>query len=156
MAARPAVTFYLLDQLNESELIPFVCQVIGRAFNQRQRIAVRAETQQQAEAVDETLWQQPVDTFIPHNLVGEGPERGTPVLIGWNQPLHRYQGYRQLLINLRDDLPEQPEAFRHIVDFVPTDEKQRAQARERFKFYRRMGCQPITEPAAMNTEGNHG
>lgn len=144
-----SVCFYLLDDLATSDWLPFVCQLIAEQADQRRRLAVRAQSREQAEALDELLWQRPPDSFIPHNLVGEGPAQGTPVLLGWSQPLHQYQGRRQVLINLRADLPERPEQFQHIIDFVPVSKTERNQARDRYRNYRQQGMSLETLPARL-------
>ncbi len=46
---------------------------------QWKRVLVACETQQQAEKIDEALWQRDPHQFVPHNLAGEGPRYGAPV-----------------------------------------------------------------------------
>lgn len=145
--------FYILDQLDDKQLLQFVCQLVCEQYRQGMRIAVMASDQAQAEALDELLWQLPADAFIAHNLLGEGPPTGTPVMISWPQQQQAFQGHRQCLINLAFEVPEQAQRSRLAIDFVPTEESARAQARERYKQYRQLGFTLNTEQAGFTTTG---
>ena len=70
-------------------------------------------------------------------LVGEGPKQGAIVEIGYQAP----QGRRPVLINLNTTVPNFANQFQFIVDFVPSDETLKQQARERFKTCRQLGFQ---------------
>lgn len=50
-----------------------------------------------------------------------------------------------MLINLQQTVPEFVSSFNHLIDFVPVNEAEKAQARERYKQYRQMGWQLSTE-----------
>ena len=56
----------------------------------------------QAEQIDEMLWAFDSDSFVPHNLVGEGPKQGAAVEISYQAP----QGRRPCLINLTSTVPD--------------------------------------------------
>ena len=83
------------------------------------------------------LWAFDSDSFVPHNLVGEGPKHGAIVEIGYHAP----QGRRPVLINLTSTVPNFANQFNFIVDFVPSDEALKQQARGRFKTCRQWGFQ---------------
>lgn len=111
------------------------CLQASYFYSQNQRVFIYTTDQEQAEAIDEMLWSFQPDSFIPHNLVGEGPKAGAAVEISW-QPI---QGRRPILINLTDTMPDFAHQFNYIVDFVPTDEALKQLARERFKACRQKG-----------------
>jgi DNA polymerase-3 subunit chi len=100
-------------------------------------------TQSEAEAFDEFIWQYPADKFIPHNLYGEGPDMGTPVEILWLAAYSNMAKIRNsdMLIMLSNSHFEAHQQAKHIVDFVPADEVLKAQARERYSWYKKAGCQ---------------
>ncbi|OZB37528.1 MAG: DNA polymerase III subunit chi, partial [Alishewanella sp. 34-51-39] len=106
----------------------------------KQRVFVYTADQQSAELLDELLWQFEPDSFVPHNLAGEGPQRGAPVEIGWQAP----KASRQVLINLADQVPDFARRFNQIIEFVPAEPTLKAQARERYKQYRQAGILPET------------
>lgn len=144
-----AVTFYVLAegrQLAENELsnppahFALACQLCANFYRANQRVFVYTASQQDAELIDQLLWQFDADSFVPHNLSGEGPARGAPVEISWQPPKQR----RQVLINLAPDIPVFANRFADIIEFVPAQVAEKAQARERYKQYRQSGITPAT------------
>ncbi len=147
------VMFYLLkdDVAAESEkdtrsAIYHACLQASHFYRQNQRVHIYTQDKQHAEQVDEMLWAFDSDSFVPHNLVGEGPKQGAIVEIGHQAP----QGRRPVLINLTSSVPNFANQFNYIVDFVPSDEVLKQQARERFKTCRQWGFnvnnQAVIEP----------
>lgn len=150
------VTFFLLDQESESKLdshLELACELAANCFRNKQRCLVLCEDKGTAEQFDELLWQQPVDSFVPHNLSGEGPKNGAPVEICWETPA---QFSRAILINLRSEMADFTNRFRQVYDFVPAQELQKQQARERYKHYRAAGYQLDTRPARNINENQDG
>lgn len=121
--------------------------LVSQAAQKRTRITILCADQTQAEDIDEFIWQYPHDAFVPHNLHGEGPAAGTPVEIVWfsayvalasaNQRLRN----RAMLVNLSAEFIDDHSQFKHIIDFVPTQEAQKEAARMRYKQYKQAGCQ---------------
>jgi len=151
--------FYLLKDENIKSVEQDTCSALYHAclqasyfYRQNQRVYIYTEDQQHAEQVDEMLWAFDSDSFVPHNLVGEGPKQGAIVEIGFQAP----QGRRPVLINLSATTPNFANQFQFIVDFVPSDETRKQQARERFKTCRQWGFkvdnQAVIEP--NETVGN--
>ena len=140
------VSFYLSDdsQQNELSTVPahfaLACRLCADLYRAKQRVFVYTADQQQAEAFDELLWQFDAERFVPHNLSGEGPRYGAPVEIGWQAPRQN----RSVLINLANDIPAFVSRFAQVIEFVPSAEAEKAQARERFKQYRQQGINPQT------------
>ena len=118
------------------------CLQASHFYRQNQRVFIYTKDQTQAEKIDELLWAFESDSFVPHNLVGEGPHQGAPVEISYQPP----RGRRAVLINLTDTMPTFANQFQFIVDFVPTDETLKQRARERFKTCRQWGFQVDNQP----------
>ncbi len=82
-------TFYLLDNddtvdgLNAVEQL--VCDVAAARWRAGKRILIACVDEAQATRIDEALWKRDPDSFVPHNLAGEGPRGGAPVEIAWPQ-----------------------------------------------------------------------
>lgn len=133
------VMFYLLEQDNneEKQSASFLhaCFQAAYFYRQGKRVFIYTNDQQQAHLVDELLWSFEPDSFVPHNLVGEGQKNGSAVEISWQTPTNR----RPILINLSSTVPNFANQFSHIVDFVPADNTLKQQARERYKMYRQSG-----------------
>ncbi len=113
------------------------CLQASYFYRQGQRVFIYTQDSKSAEEVDEMLWAFDPDSFVPHNLVGEGPTQGSAVEIS-HLPL---KGQRPVLINLTSSVPNFANQFNYIVDFVPTDAILKQQARERFKTCRQWGFQ---------------
>ena len=156
------VMFYLLKDEVTDETDNDTCSALYHAclqasyfYRQKQRVYIYTQDQKHAEQVDEMLWAFDSDSFVPHNLVGEGPKQGAAVEIGFQAP----QGRRQVLINLTSTVPNFANQFQFIVDFVSSDEALKQQARERFKTCRQWGFQvdnqAVPVPGSVSKEASN-
>ncbi|XWR70812.1 DNA polymerase III subunit chi [Providencia manganoxydans] len=135
-------TFYQLpptpaeeDELEAHEWL--ACELAAQMWRNGKRILLACETAEQAEKLDEALWQRDPHQFVPHNLAGEGPRYGAPIEICW--PGKRGNAQRDVLINLQNQFADFATAFHEVIDFVPIDETLKQLARERYKIYRSVG-----------------
>jgi DNA polymerase-3 subunit chi len=139
------VMFYLLpdtdkadaSDINVSSALYYACLQASYFYRQNKRVFIYTQDQQSAEQIDEMLWAFDSDSFVPHNLSGEGPKQGAAVEISHQAP----RGRRPVLINLTNTVPNFASQFQFIVDFVPSDETLKQLARERFKACRQQGFQ---------------
>ncbi len=78
-------TFYLLDNDATvdglSAVEQLVCDIAAERWRNGKRVLIACEDEQQAIRLDEALWSRPPESFVPHNLAGEGPRGGAPVEI---------------------------------------------------------------------------
>lgn len=149
-----SVTFYALTQSKQladnsadtqevdSELVMAAALLIEYVAA-RKKVTVLCATQKQAESFDDYIWQFPANNFIPHNLYGEGPDMGTPVEIIWHDAFLGMSKLRNtgVVLNLSQQYIDNIHIINHLVDFVPVEEEQKVQARERYKRYKQAGCQ---------------
>lgn len=150
------VMFYLLESENtatnndgkQNSLFHHACMQASYFYRQKQKVFIYTENQNSAHDIDEMLWAFDPDSFVPHNLAGEGPSYGSAVEISWNQPT----GRRPVLINLTRTVPDFAQQFTHIIDFVPTDETLKQQARDRFRAYRQLGCTVDNQPVPSSVK----
>lgn len=134
-------TFHVMPEgSNEQSLLYFACVQAAHFYRQNQRVFIFTRSQEQAHQVDEMLWSFDADSFVPHNLVGEGPRQGAMVEIGWQPP----RGRRPILINLTDTVPQFAGQFSQIVDFVPNEEAQKVHARSRWSALKQGGIMPAS------------
>lgn len=131
----PRADFYLIDKPRfRDDPLLLVCELAKRAFAAEQPTLILARSQEQAEELDEKLWEFDEDAFIPHQLAGDPDDAATAVLIVApgveTEP-------RPLAINLRDDCAPGP--FERVLEVVAADEAQRLGSRERWKRYRQAG-----------------
>jgi len=133
----PRADFYLIDKprFREQPLL-LVCELARRAFAAQKPTLILTRDFEQAEAVDELLWDFDEDAFIPHQLAGDDDDANTAVLIvppGIETP------DRPLLINLRDSCPSG--SFERVLEVVAADEAERTGSRERWREYHQRGFQ---------------
>ena len=121
-------TFYLLDNDTTvdglSAVEQLVCEIAAERWRNGKRVLIACEDEKQAYRLDEALWARPAESFVPHNLAGEGPRGGSP---------------RDILISLRTSFADFATAFTEVVDFVPYEDSLKQLARERYKAYRVAG-----------------
>lgn len=139
--------FYVIENLSSqgelSAAEQLACDLSAQLWRAGKRILVACETEEQALRLDEALWQRDVDEFVPHNLSGEVTNFATPIEISWVGKRNAQR--RDVLISLQHNVPDFAQSFNHIIDFVPKNETEKAQARERYKQYRQLGWQLSTE-----------
>ena len=127
--------FYLIDKPRfRDDPLLLVCELSKRAFNSGQPTLILARSYDQAEQLDEKLWEFDADAFIPHQIAGDDDDAITPVLIVAPETA---TPDRTLVINLRDECA--PGLFERVLEVVPADEAQRAGSRGRWKTYQHAG-----------------
>ena len=132
--------FYILKEQTAEQL---ACDLAAQSWRLGRKVLIACETEQQALDIDEALWAREPDEFVPHNLSGEATQYAAPIEISWKGKRNAH--WRDLLINLQQDVPEFSNSFTQLIDFVPQQEEQKAQARERYKMLRQQGWQLSTE-----------
>jgi DNA polymerase-3 subunit chi len=147
------VVFYVFAAEEESSSLALsahfahACTIAAFFYAQNKKVFIYTDSQQDAFAVDEYLWQFDGDSFVPHNLLGEGPKFGTPVEISWRAPLHP----RPVLINLSQKAPGFAINFQQTIDFVPFPEAEKIAARIRYSAYKKMGLTLSTQTVENNS-----
>ena len=99
-------TFYLLDNDTTvdglSAVEQLVCEIAAERWRSGKRVLIACEDEKQAYRLDEALWARPAESFVPHNLAGEGPRGGAPVCYraaGLLRPYRRFPKYRRTQID---------------------------------------------------------
>jgi DNA polymerase-3 subunit chi len=131
----PRADFYLIakPRFLEDPLL-LVCELARKAFDSGQPTLILARSFDQAEQLDEKLWEFDADAFIPHQIVGDDDDDITPVLIAAPESK---PADRALVINLRDECA--PGLFERVLEVVPADEDQRLGSRKRWATYKAAG-----------------
>jgi DNA polymerase III subunit chi len=133
----PRADFYLIAKERfREEPLRLVCELARKAHDANLWTLVLARDAEQAEALDEMLWDMGDDAYIPHQIAGDEEDALTPVLIATpdiDAPM------RPLVINLRDDAVEG--SFERVLEVVPADASAREPLRERWKQYKARGLE---------------
>lgn len=127
--------FYLIDKprFREDPLL-LVCELARRAFDTGQPALILARSFDQAEQIDEKLWEFSDDAFIPHQIAGDDDDAITPVLI---VPPDATTADRALVINLREEAA--PGLFDRVLEVVPAEQSERDGSRKRWSMYKSAG-----------------
>lgn len=141
--AAPRIDFYLLTTSEKSDKLLLACRLLEKACARKHRVFVYCSNRQDAEELDELLWAFKDDSFIPHNLQGEGLEPPPPVQIGHEPPS---KDFHDILLNLSDGIPDFFNRFRRIMELVINDETAKEISRNHFREYRKNRCELHTHP----------
>lgn len=137
----PKIDFYILAEAAAKERFNFACRLVEKAYKQQHRIYIHAENQQDAYQLDEILWTYREDSFLPHNLYGEGPDPAPPIQIGFNTVPEKH---RDILINLNKSVPEFFTQFNRVLEIVPSDAELQNISREHYRFYKTKNFEIMT------------
>ena len=131
----PRADFYLIakERFREEPLL-LVCELARKAYDANLWTLILARDAEQAEALDEMLWDMGDDAYIPHQIAGDEEDQLTPVLIA-SPDIDT--AMRPLVINLRDDAVDG--SFERVLEVVPADDSAREPLRERWKQYKARG-----------------
>ncbi|UVK77850.1 MAG: DNA polymerase III subunit chi [Sodalis sp. Fse] len=150
------VTFYLLDEHMIKDGLTAVerlaCDLAAIKWREGKLVLIACEDHVQALKLDDALWVRDPNSFLPHNLSGEGPSYGAPLEVCW--PQRRCNSPRDLLISLLPSCADFAFAFHEVIDFVPYEDISKQLARDRYKAYRSLGFQLITAnlPTLVNND----
>lgn len=143
------IDFYLIPTTSEIDRLTFACRLIEKIYKQQRRIYIHTESQTAAHHLDELLWTYRNDSFLPHHLVGEGPDPVPPIQIGYTTLLPKQQ---DILMNLCPGAPEFYKQFSRVVELITEDPDITALGRERYKLYRSQGCNISTHKLTTSIE----
>lgn len=132
----PRADFYLIAKPRfRDEPLRLVCELARKAHDAGIATLILARDAQQAEALDDLLWDMGEDAYIPHQIAGEDvDEEEAAVLIA---PPDVDAPLRPIVINLRDGAVDG--ALERVLEVVPADESARGPLRERWKHYHARG-----------------
>jgi DNA polymerase-3 subunit chi len=132
------IDFYLLASEEDHARGLIACRLLEKAYIKGHKVYVLCKDKKDAEYIDELLWTFKEDSFIPHNLQGEGPEPPPPIQIGYER---EPRGFNDILINLSDAIPSFYSKFKRVMELVPNVDVIKNQSRIRYKDYKAKGCE---------------
>ncbi len=129
----PRIDFYIIEEANPQARLRLACRLIEKAYKNRHRIYVHADNQTQAHQLDELLWTYREDSFLPHNLYGDGPEPAPPIQIGFGATPEKH---RDILINLSSTIPDFYPQFTRLLEIITAEPDIQTCGREHYRQYR--------------------
>jgi DNA polymerase-3 subunit chi len=143
------VDFYILEQADAQARLKLACRLAEKAWSQSQRVLLLTPGSAEAQALDEMLWTFRDRSFVPHEIYSpERPSRASVLISDSTQ----VGAEADVLINLRDEVPEGYERFARIVEPVDGDPARRQLGRDRFRFYRERGFAPDSHLVGSGNE----
>lgn len=139
------VDFYLLEDSAEHAPLLLSCRLLEKAYMRGHSVFVYCNDQKQAEMLDDLLWTFKDNSFIPHNLQGEGPEPPPSIQIGYRE---EPRGFNDILLNLHNEIPNFHPRFRRIIEIIGNNETAKELGRLRFREYRAKHCEIQTHKIA--------
>ena len=132
----PRADFYLIAKPRfRDEPLRLVCELARKAHDAGIFTLILARDAEQAEMLDDLLWDMGEDAYIPHQIAGADiDEEEAAVLIA---PPDVDAPLRPIVINLRDGAVIG--AVERVLEVVPADESARGPLRERWKQYTARG-----------------
>ncbi len=130
------VEFYILEP--QSDKVLFASELTAALYEKKRHVFIQCDNQKMAEHFDNVLWGNDNDSFIPHNIQGEGPTPPPPVQIGYQD---NAKGFYDTLLLLSNDIPEFHSQFKTIIEIVDGKEETKARLRQHYRQYQTQGYQ---------------
>ncbi len=132
--------FHILLQDTPAARNLHATRLVNKAWEQGDRVCILCDTAQQAEELDELLWNFSPEAFIPHSIVHESTAACTdPVGILLCPPVA--EDWDTVII-LSETLPAHADKFRRLALVAHNDPAILSQARSHFKQLRKLGIEP--------------
>jgi DNA polymerase III subunit chi len=121
---------------NVESKLHFACNLAKRACDERRKLIVYAPSTKLTDEFDRLLWTYSPLSFVPHVKTAHPSAAETPIIIANDDTA---LPHHEALLNLGDDPPPFFSRFAALREIVSTDADDRANARERVKFYKARG-----------------
>lgn len=130
------VDFYLSGEPEGTAKGLLACRLANKAYQQGHQVYILAQDESQARQLDDQLWTFAQGSFVPHRLWQDTGEVDVPVLVGDTKAP---ADWHDVLISLVPEVPPFFSRFERVIELVGGEEQDKAEARERFRFYRDRG-----------------
>jgi len=136
------VDFYVLKDATPKQGWIFACRLTEKAYGRTLRVAILTESDADARLLDELLWTFSDRGFVPHEIYRNAdsvpPAAPTPAAPVYLTADSDGGPGADLLINLSNRVPKQPQRFGRIAEIIDADAERKRLGRERFKSYREL------------------
>jgi DNA polymerase-3 subunit chi len=130
------VDFYLLQPNSTVSKELLVCRIAEKAYKLGHKIFIYCSNQEETQALDELLWTYKPESFLPHNIQGEGPEPPPAIQLGYTtEP----RGFNDILINMAPQHPSFYKKFLRIIEVVNHDDISKENSRKLYREYKKQG-----------------
>lgn len=133
----PRIDFYLIPETDVSGLLRFTCRLLEKAFEQKHSVFILTEDTAQASQLNDLLWTFKDTSFIPHQLIDEMKGTTAPIQIG-SHP-HSIPTHRDILINLRTEIPSCFDQFDRVIEIIFHHESSEKTGRDHARLFQEKG-----------------
>ncbi len=125
---------------NAPDRLGYACRLLRKAYLKGARVLVLVDEAERA-ALDAALWTSVVGEFLPHSGPNDAPhvQARSPIHLASDASSHNGA---TVLVNLRAEMPQGHDRFARVIEVVTNDERDRSDARERWKRYKSLGIEP--------------
>lgn len=106
----PAIIF--LEVKTNSEKLSSLCNTIRHHYLNGDRIAISVQNQEAGKFIDQLLWKNPAESFLPHCLTAESTDERVAIVVGEDNFNHA-----AILINLRNTICPKLTEYEKIYEF---------------------------------------
>ncbi|WP_439135501.1 DNA polymerase III subunit chi [Pseudomaricurvus sp.] len=129
------IDFYVLPAPAVEQRLVFACRLAQKAFQSGSKVYIAVNNAEDAAELDQRLWNFRPESFLPHDCEGESSLQSA-VAVGFGDSCG---DHHDLLINLKDSIPDYFSRFQRLAEVVCQDEQVLASTREHYGFYRHRG-----------------
>lgn len=131
---------------NVPDKVAKVVELCTRAVAKGRKLTIFTHDEHLSANIQDRLWQHSATSFLPSARTGDAEQHDAPIIL--NQDGERLL-QDDILINLKSAHPPFFSRFNYLVELVGVDERDKAFARERFRFYRDRGYQIKSTDASV-------
>ena len=130
--AQPQIVFYEIPDKDPQMLVRVSCKLVCEYYRAKTNVHVLATNKTTLTLMDETLWNYPANSFVPH-MRASSPQHGCLVTMECNPS---FEGSGSVLINHTFEVPSCVEQFDTVCEFVLQQQQILQQARSKYVWYR--------------------
>ncbi|MYD45657.1 MAG: DNA polymerase III subunit chi [Gammaproteobacteria bacterium] len=128
----PQVVFYEIPDKDPTMLVRAICKLICEYYRANTSVHVLTANESELTFLDETLWNFPRNSFVPHMRASAIQQRCLVTM----ECTPKFEGNGSVLINHTNDVPSCIEQFDTVCEFVLQQQEMKQQARSKFANYR--------------------
>ena len=131
------VDFYVIEDTTHDAWLRYACRLIEKAYIMGLHIHIHTADESMTQQMDNLLWTFRDRSFIPHERTCQ-PNELCAVTLNHDYP----SDTREVLVNLCQQVPDNYQQYKRIVEVVANNDSMKHTARERYKFYKDNGEEP--------------
>ena len=125
------VDFYILPESTADARLQFACRLLHKAVKLGHQCYIHCDNPQQAQTIDQLLWQFQPTSFLPHKLLGEAGAPCTIEIGCGDDP----GPHNDVLINVSSAIPDFFSRFQRVSEIASQDPNTLDNLRNNYRFY---------------------